>query len=226
MIRPRLLQRLLLEIRIFTVCGHFLRLSPLITARNKLSGRSLPQIWGLSFHHPRDPVSRSVLILAGGFSDPSTWVPDRLNASSGVWRRATAPSLASPEQPICSVHSAPCGQPQPHAGNQAHPVTDRNRTTRRLACVGFECHPWVTFHNQMDSSRGIVPTALSPVLRIRILPPPTPRGIPRGETKSPRSALRSLGHQTLSQTPSMSGCWEGWHGPMIDSSLHSTLYIE
>lgn len=66
------------------------------------------EIWRFELpHHPRDPVRWLVLILAGGFSDPSTWVPGRLNALSGVVNSATAPSVAFPQN---GLHSAPCSQ--------------------------------------------------------------------------------------------------------------------
>ncbi len=64
--------------------------------------------------NPRDPASRTVLILAGGFSDPSTWARGRLKSTfRGAWS-ATALSFPKTALPraACPMSHAAAPQPQ------------------------------------------------------------------------------------------------------------------
>lgn len=120
-----------------------------------------------SYPRPKDPASRTVLILAGGLSDPSTWVSGRLKrTASEVRRPATALSF-----PKTAVPRAVSPMQRADAGGWKTPVTDRSRGREgqgsRRRFRGFDWQsvpviPEVASSNQTETNckRGALPTAL------------------------------------------------------------------
>ena len=54
--------------------------------------------------NPKFPTRRSVLILAGGFSDPSAWVPGRLKATQALGCVDSATALSCPKTALARAH--------------------------------------------------------------------------------------------------------------------------
>ena len=127
--------------------------------------------------NPRDPASRTVLILAGGFSDPSTWARGRLKSTfRGAWS-ATAlsfPKTALPRAACPMSHAAPRTNQTPFAlPTGPGGCADWRTGEARGACctaAGSECHAGVTSSSQRSETergegrgqhRGRLPTAVS-----------------------------------------------------------------